>query len=185
MENQIGTKIKCIQSDNGTEYINREFDNLLKTKGIRRRLTVPHNPEQNGVSERKNRTLMEMARCMLIESGLPPSFWAEAVNTANYIRNRCPSRSLGGKTPFELWTGRNPCVKQFRVFGSKVLFLDRRPGKGKLEPRSKEGIFVGYSDSSKGYRVWIPDEKKVDIFRDFRFMEESPESHTALVLYIS
>jgi transposase InsO family protein len=100
MENQKGKTVKWIQSDNGTEYINNDFEKLLKKRGITRRLTVPYNPEQNGISERKNRTLLDMARCLLIESGLPSSFWAEAVNTANYLRNRCPSKSLNGKIPY-------------------------------------------------------------------------------------
>jgi hypothetical protein len=171
MENQKGRTVKCIQSDNGTEYINNDFEKLLKKRGITRRLTVPYNPEQNGISERKNRTLLDMARCLLIESGLPSSFWAEAVNTANYLRNRCPSKSLNGKTPYEMWTGKKPNLKHLRIFGSKVFCLNRSPGKGKLTCRSKEGILVGYSEESKAYRIWVPEERKVEISRDVKFME--------------
>ena len=105
-ENQKERKVKCLQSDNGKEYVNKELDFYLKEHGIVRRLTVPHNPEQNGTSERKNRTLLEMAWCILMQSGLPPGFWAEAISTANYIRNRCPTKSLNGKTPYEAWTAR-------------------------------------------------------------------------------
>jgi len=124
------------------------------------------------VAERRNRTLIEMARCLLIQSGLPPSFWAEAVNTANYIRNRCPSNSLNGKTSFERWTGKAPDVKYFKEFGCNVYTLDRTPNKGKLESRSKKGIFVGYSQESKAYRIWIPDERRVDVTRDVKFLED-------------
>lgn len=163
MENQTGKRIKCIQSDNGKEYCNIDFDQYLKKCGIKRRLTVPHTPEQNGVAERRNRTLTEMARCLLIQSGLPPSFWAEAVATANYLRNRCPSRPLSGKTAFEKWYKKCPNICHLRIFGSKVFILDKTPGKGKFEPRSKEGIFIGYSQESKAYRIWIPEKKEVEV----------------------
>ena len=87
VENESECKIKYLQSDNGREFCNTNLDNYLSSQGIQRRLTVPYTPEQNGVSERKNRTLVEIARCMLIHSGMPKSFWAEAVATANYLRN--------------------------------------------------------------------------------------------------
>lgn len=86
VENQTGKRIKYLQSDNGREYLNDSFDAYLKANGIGRRLTVSHTPEQNGVAERKNRTLLEMARCLLLQSSLPTSLWAEAINTANYVR---------------------------------------------------------------------------------------------------
>lgn len=168
---QIRKKVKCIQSDNGTEFVNDKFNEMLKERGIKRRLTVPHNPEQNGISERKNRTLMDTARCLLIESDLPPSFWAEAINAAAYIRNRCPSRTLNGRTPHEIWTGRKPHVSHIRIFGSKSYCLRRDPGRGKLEPRGEEGILVEYSEASKGYRIWLPDKRKVIISRDVKFLE--------------
>lgn len=171
VENQKERKIKCLQSDNGTEYLNKESEEYLKRHGILRRLTIPYNPEQNGVAERKNRTLLEMARCLLIQSNLPSCFWAEAILAANYIRNRCPSRTLGGRTPFELWTGSPPDVSNLREFGSKVFFLDRTPGKGKFDERTKEGVLLGCSERSKGYRVWNPKEKKIEITRDIKFSE--------------
>lgn len=174
VETQTERKIKCLQSDNGTEYLNKGFDEYLSESGIGRRLTVTHTPEQNGVAERKNRTLVEMARCLLIQSGLPSSFWGEAINTANYIRNRCPSRSIEGGTPFEKWTGKAPDVSDFREFGSEVFTLDREPSKGKFQPRSKKGIFVGYSEQSKAYRVWVPEDRKIDITRDVKFTGIKP-----------
>jgi hypothetical protein len=171
VENQQGKKIKTFQTDNGGEYTSEQFDNLLKGLGITRRFTIPHNPEQNGIAERKNRTLLDMARCLMLQSGLPPSFWAEAVNTANYIRNRCPSKSLGGRTPYEVWTGKKPNVSHFREFGCRVFRLDRQPNRGKFDSRAKEGVFLGYSEESKGYRVWMPNERKVEITRDVKFLE--------------
>lgn len=138
-----------------------------------------HTPQQNGVAERRNRTLMDMTTCLLKQSNLPSSFWGEAVNTSNYIRNRCPSRNLDGMTAFEKWTGKVPDVSEFQIFGSQVFTLNRLPTKGKLESRSKNGIFVGYSKESKGYRVWIPSEHRIDITRDVKFIE-LPKKSTEL-----
>jgi len=172
-ETFTGRKIKYLQSDNGTVYRNKLFDEFLKSNGIGRRLTVTYTPEQNGVAERRNRTLVQTARCLLMQSNLPRAFWAEAVNTANYIRNRCPSSSLDGRTAFELWNGYVPDVSHFKEFGSQVYTLVRSPNKEKFEPRSKKGIFVGYSDESKAYRIWLPEEKKIDIARDVKFLEDN------------
>jgi len=176
VETQKGKKIKMIQSDNGTEYVNKKFDRYLESCGIQRRLTVPHTPQQNGVAERKNRSLIETARCLMIQSKVSPSFWAEAVNTANHIRNRCPSKGTNGETPYKLWNGKIPNVKYFRVFGSKVLFLDKELRKGKFASRSKEGIFIGYSEETKGYRVWSKEDRKVVISRDVKFLNDFGES---------
>lgn len=178
IENRHDKKIKALQSDNGGEFINKEFDEYLKSQGIQRRLTTPYTPEQNGVAERKNRTLIESARCLLIQSGLSPSFWAEAVSTANYIRNRCPTKKLDGKTPYEAWHGRTPTVTYFKEFGCKVHCLDRTPTKGKLDTRSREGIFIGYPEESKGFRVWLPDAWRVETTREVRFLEGQNERKT-------
>lgn len=99
-EKLTGMKIKNLQSDNGTEYINKKFDDFSRKEGIKRRLTVPCTPQQNGIAERKSRTLIEMARCMMHHAGRPPGFWAEAINTANFIRNRCPTIALKGEIPY-------------------------------------------------------------------------------------
>lgn len=171
VEKQTGHQIKALQSDNGKEYCSNIFTEYLRSHGIKRRLSAPYTPQQNGVSERKNRTLVEMARCMIIQSGLPPSFWAEAICCANYIRNRCPSRSLEGKTPFELWKRKLPNMKHFQIFGSKAFVLNKEINQDKFGSRSKEGVFVGYSDESKAYRIWIPNERKIAITRDVKFVD--------------
>lgn len=172
VENQTSHKIKFLQSDNGTEFRNAAMDEILRNSGIRRRLTVAYTPQQNGVAERKNRTLVEAARCMLIQSGLPPSFWAEAIATANYIRNRCVTKSLDEGTPYEKWNRKRPDVRHFRIFGCKVEFLDKTPHKDKLQSKTLEGIFVGYSVTSKAYRIWVPAEGKIKISRDVVFYDE-------------
>jgi len=172
IENYHSKRIKFLQTDNGKEYCNTKFNNFLRESGIQRRLTVTHTPEQNGVAERRNRTLLDMTRCLLIDSGLSQSFWGEAISTANYLRNRCPSRSLKGKTPFEKWNNRVPDVSHLRPFGTEVFTVDRDSTKGKLDPRSKKGILMGYSDQSKGYRIWLTSKRKIDVARDVRFMEK-------------
>lgn len=171
-ENFTGRKIKFLQSDNGSEYCNKNFDEFLSQCGIKRRLTVPHTPQQNGIAERKNRTLLETARCMLLQSKLAPSFWGEAVLTANYIRNRCPSRALQNQSAFKLWTGKHPSVKHLRIFGSLAFALDKDPQKDKFDTRSKECIFLGYSTESKAYRLWSIEEQKVIVSRDVKFLNK-------------
>jgi len=127
---------------------------LFKEQGIR--LTIVHIPQQNGVAERKNRILVEAARCMMIQPKLSPSFWAEVIATANYIRNRCITKSLDSGTPFEKWTESRPNVHHLQKFDCKIFILNKFPNKGKFEARGLEGIFVGYFEVSKAYRVWLP-----------------------------
>lgn len=171
-EKQTSEKIKHLQTDNGREFCNAEFDEFLKSHGIRRRLTVPYTPQQNGIAERKNRTLVEMARCLMMQGGLQPSFWAEAVHTANYLRNRCASKPIDGKTPFQMWTGKLPSLQHLRVIGTKAYILDKVPTKGKFDTRAKVGILVGYSEVTKGYRFWVPSDCKIVLSRDVRFLSE-------------
>ena len=124
VENFTGNKIKYLQTGNGKgEYTNEEFNNYLKNNGIIRRLTVPYTPQQNGMAERKNRTLIEKARCMLIESKLPKKFWAEAIYTPNYLCNSIPTRTTQYKTPFEKWVGHTPSVNHLQIFRTKAHVL--------------------------------------------------------------
>lgn len=167
-----GTKIKHLQSDNGTEYINKDFNKYLEQAGIKRRLTAPHTPQQNGIAERKNRTLIEMARCMMKQAGVPESFWAEAINTACYLRNRCPTRSLNGQLPIKVWTGKTPSIKHLRPFGIRAYVLIKDKSNGKFDSRSEECILVGYSEVSKAYRFWSSRKKNIIVSRDVKFINE-------------
>ena len=170
MEKQTGQKIKYLQSDNGREYYNRSFNSFLRNEDIRRRLSVPYTPEQNGIAERKNRTLTEMAQCMFIQAHLSHGFWTEAVSTANYIRNRCTTKRLEEKSPFEMWYGRRPDISHLR-FGKKAHVLNKDPRKIKLDPRTKMGTFIGYAEESKTYRMWMPEERRVVVSRDVKVLE--------------
>lgn len=103
-ERQTGLRVKEVQirqSDNGTKFCNRTLDSYFKRKDIKCRLTAPHTPQQNGVAKRRNHTLVDSARCMLMQADFPNSFWAEAISTANYISNRCISKSLNAGTPYD------------------------------------------------------------------------------------
>ena len=115
VEKQSGRQIKVLRSDRGKEYNSREFDQFCEDEGIERQLTTAYTPQQNGVSKRKNCMVMEMARSMLKEKGLPNTFWAEAVHTAIYILNRCPTKDVTNKTPIKAWRGRNPSGRHLRV----------------------------------------------------------------------
>ena len=107
-ENITGNHVKTLRSDNGGEYTSKLFDAYLKEKGIIHQTTLPNNPAQNGAAERTNRTIMETARTMVCHANVPQKFWAEAVNTAVYLRNRSPTVSLKQVTPYEHWTGEGP-----------------------------------------------------------------------------
>ena len=99
MEAEKGTSLGCLRTDNGMEYLSREFDEFCKFRGIKRHRTVPLNPQQNGVAERANRTILERTRCMMLSAGLEKKFWAEAASTAVILMNKCPASSLNEDIP--------------------------------------------------------------------------------------
>jgi transposase InsO family protein len=170
VENQTGKKIKRLRTDNGLEFCSSEFDEFCKDAGIARQHTIRHTPQQNGVAERMNQTLLERARCMLSNSGLSKRFWAEAVNTACYLINRGPHTGIECKTPYEVWSNKPADYSLLRVFGCTTYY---HVNDGKLEPRAKKGIFVGYGDGVKGYRIWSPSENRVIFSRNVVFDENS------------
>uniref|UniRef100_W8AQ86 Retrovirus-related Pol polyprotein from transposon TNT 1-94 n=1 Tax=Ceratitis capitata TaxID=7213 RepID=W8AQ86_CERCA len=178
-EKQTGRKIKSVRSDNGREFVNSEFEKYLSERGIRHQTTVAYSPQQNGVAERANRTIVEMARCMINESKLPQTMWAEAVSTAVYIRNRCPTNVLGQATPYEKWHGRKPSVSHFRTFGCDAVVLQKgpRPRGCKFLPKGIKLKFVGYHDVTKGYRLVNLQTNKITIARDVIFFEKSFETN--------
>lgn len=168
---RTGKKIKAIRSDQGLEYCAKAFEDKLRKDGIKVQRTNTYTPEQNGVAERLNRTVMESARCTLIQGDLPKAFWAEAVNTAVYLRNRCSHKTLGDHTPFELWTGRKPSVRHLKAIGCLAYVHIPRQKRSKLDARAKQGILVGYARRTKGYRIYLPDEKTVKESIHVRFDE--------------
>ncbi|GJV67071.1 putative ribonuclease H-like domain-containing protein [Tanacetum coccineum] len=153
IENLIHLRVKVIRCDNGTEFKNRVMNQFCEIKGIKREFSVARTPQQNGVAERKNRTLIEAARTMLTDSKLPTTFWAEAVNTACYVQNRVLVIKPHNKTSYELLLGRKPALSFMRPFGCPVTILNSIDHLGKFDGKADEGFFVGYSTNSKAFRV--------------------------------
>ena len=147
-------KIVRLRSDHGKEFENSMFADFCNSEGIAHEFSAPITPQQNGIVERKNRTLQEMARVMMLAQNIPTYFWAEALNTACHIHNRVTLRPGMSLTLYEIWRGRKPNVKYFRVFGSTCYILADREPRRKLDARSDEGIFLGYSRNSRAYRVF-------------------------------
>jgi transposase InsO family protein len=135
-----------------------EFQNFLKENGIHHETTVPHSPQQNGIAERMNRTLQEAALSMILHAGVSKSFWAEAVCSAAYIRNRVITTATG-VTPYERWYGKKPDVSNFRVFGCTAYAHVPDSSRQKLDQKAVKMRFVGYSLTQKGYRLY--DENKL------------------------
>ncbi|GKC50213.1 ribonuclease H-like domain-containing protein [Tanacetum coccineum] len=152
IENLIDLKVKVIRCDNGTEFKNRVMNQFCEIKGIKREFSVARTPQQNGVAERKNRTLIEAARTMLADSKLPTTLWAEAVNTA------C----------------RKPALSFMRPFGCPVTILNIIDHLGKFDGKADEGFFVGYSTNSKAFRVFNSRTRIVEENLHVQFSENTP-----------
>jgi transposase InsO family protein len=169
VENQHNTKIKILRSDNAPEYKEGEFKQQLIRDGIKHEITAPYSPQQNGVAERYNRTLTEMARSMLIDAKLPGFFWNFAVDWANHIKNRVTHKALPQNiTPYQLFTGSRPNISYFRPFGAKCFAKIMTPT-SKFEPRGEEGYCLGYSPNSKAYIFWNKRGKIPQTRRDLIF----------------
>ncbi|GJT42613.1 putative ribonuclease H-like domain-containing protein [Tanacetum coccineum] len=174
VENLVDKKVKIIRSDNGTEFKNKVMDDFCREKGIKREYSVARTPQQNGVAERKNRTLIEAARTMLADSKLPTTFWAEAVSTACYVQNRVLIVKPHNKTPYELFRGFKPAIGFMKPFGCHVTILNTLDKLGKFDGKSDEGFFVGYSLSSKAFRVYNTRTRKVQENLHIGFLENKP-----------
>uniref|UniRef100_A0A803P579 Integrase catalytic domain-containing protein n=1 Tax=Cannabis sativa TaxID=3483 RepID=A0A803P579_CANSA len=175
-------KIKKLRTDNGLEFYSEEFTRFCQLERIDRHKTVVKNPQQNGLVERMNRTLLERVRCMLKGAGLDKKFWGEALKTASYLINRCPSTALKFKTPQEYWTGHVPTVEHLKVFGCAAFAHTRQD---KLEPRALKCLFLGYPEGVKGYKLWCLEEgyKKCIISRDVVFKEHEMAMKTVAPNY--
>nr|GEU47029.1 retrovirus-related Pol polyprotein from transposon TNT 1-94 [Tanacetum cinerariifolium] len=142
------------KNDNGTEFKNSDLNQFCRLKGIKREFSVPRTPQQNGIDERKNRTLIEAARTMLADLLLPIPFWAEAVNTACYVQNTVIVTKPHNKTPYELLNGRTPSIGFMRPFGCPMTILNTLDPLGKFQGKVDEGFLVGYSVCSKAFRIF-------------------------------
>jgi len=170
VEKQSGCKIKALKTYRGQEYL--ACADFFDHHGIQHQMTTRYTPQQNGVAERKNKTIMDMVRCMLKAKQMPREFWAEAVSTTVYILNRCPTKSVCDKTPEEAWSGRKPSIRYLRVFGCTAYAHVPDQIRKKLDDKGEKCIFIGYNTKSKAYKLYNPVTKKVIISRDVTFDEE-------------
>ena len=171
-EPESGRQLKVFRTDRGGEFNSTVFTAFCSKQGIKRNTTAPYTPQQNGVVERRNQTIVEMARCLLKSMKVPAKFWGEAVKVAVHILNRSPTKSLDQKTPFEAWFGRKPGVQHLRTFGCKAYAKVVGPGLTKLADRSVPGVFLGYEPGTKAYRVYDPIHNKLIVSRDVIFDEK-------------
>jgi hypothetical protein len=162
-----------VRSDNGTEFKNTGVEEFLGEEGVKHEFSVPYTPQQNGVVERKNRTLIEAARTMLDEYKTLDNFWAEAVNTACHAINRLYLHKIYKKIAYELLTGNKPKVDYFRVFGCKCFILNKKAKSSKFAPRVDEGFLLGYASNAHGYRVFNNATGLVEIAVDVNFDESN------------
>ncbi|GJQ89996.1 putative ribonuclease H-like domain-containing protein [Tanacetum coccineum] len=174
IENLVDHKVKVIRCDNETEFKNREMNQFCEMKGILRQFSVARTPQQNGVAERRNRTLIEAARTMLANSKLSITFWAEAVNTACYVQNRVLVVKPLNKTPYELFHSRTPTLSFMRPFGCPITILNTIDHLGKFNGKADEGFFVGYSLNSKAFRVFNSRTRILEENLHIRFSESTP-----------
>jgi hypothetical protein len=169
-EADCGCKLCVLRTDDGGEFTTAEFALYCADEGVQRHYSASYNPQQNDVVERRNQTVVGMARALLKQRGMPTVFWGEAVLTAVYILNCSPTKVLNGRTPYEAWHGRKPAVSHLRVFGC-FTFAKELGHIGKLDDRSTLGVFIGYAEVSKAYRILEPGTQRVCTTRDVVFDE--------------
>ncbi|GJT94728.1 retrovirus-related pol polyprotein from transposon TNT 1-94 [Tanacetum coccineum] len=180
IQNQLGCTIVSIRTDHGREFANKvQFGEFCNANGITHNFSAPHTPQSNGVVERKTRILQEMSRTMLNEQSLPQKFWRNVVDTSTYILNQILIRAILGKTPYEILRGRKPTLDYFRVFGSKCFILNTKDYLTKFDPKSYEGVFLGYSQNSKAYIILNKHTRKIEESLNVTFDETPPPSKTS------
>jgi hypothetical protein len=180
-ENQTGKRLKAVRSDRGGEFSSWNFKEFCDKHGIKREYTIPRTPQQNGVVERQNRSVQQMARSMMNERNIPQTYWVEAIHTVVHILNKSHLRPHSDKTPYELWFGRPASIKHFKVFGSKCYIKNNDENIGKYDDRVDEGIFLGYATNSKGYRCYNKRLHKLVDCIDIKVDEEVPVRNVSSV----
>ena len=181
VETQTGKCVKILRTDNGGEFTSKEFLQFCREKGIQCQYSNPYTPEQNGMAERLNRTLAEEMRAILYHAQLPKQYWAEAISTAAYLKNRSPHSALNGKTPYETWHEKKPNLSHLRVFGCLSTVHVPKQKRTKLDAKALVRIFIGYPDGVKGYRLIDPTTLTITVSRDVIFYEDKFISDIELI----
>jgi transposase InsO family protein len=171
-EVEAEAKLKALRTDQGGEFKSNKFKEFCDAHGIQRYLTMPYSPQQNSVVERRNQTVVAMARNMIKSKGMPGRFWGEAVSTAVYLLNRAPTKSVVGMTPYEAWYGRKPSVDHLRTYGCVAHVKTVAGHLNKLTDRSTPMVMIGYEAGTKTYRAYNPVNKKLVVTREVIFDEK-------------
>nr|GEY16591.1 hypothetical protein [Tanacetum cinerariifolium] len=174
IENLKELRVKIIRCDNGGEFRNKEMNDFYSRKGIKKEFNNARTPQQNGVAERRNKTLIEAARTVLADAKLPVTIWAKVVNTVCYVQNRFLVNKSQNKTPYELFNGRTPAIRFLKPFGCHVMILNTLDNLGKFEAKGDEDYFIGYSMSSKAFRVFNKRTNIVEENLHVDFLENKP-----------
>jgi transposase InsO family protein len=171
-EVEAEAKLKALCTDRGGEFKSNEFNVFCEAHGIQQYLTAPYSPQQNSIVERRNQTVVAMARSMMKSKGMPGRFWGDAVSTAIYLLNRAPTKSVVGMMPYEAWYGRKPSVDHLRTFGCMAHVKTVTVHTSKLADRSTPMVMIGYEAGTKAYRAYNPVNKKLVVIRDGIFDEK-------------
>ncbi|KAK3029811.1 hypothetical protein RJ639_038253 [Escallonia herrerae] len=177
VENETGNKVKCLKSDNGGEYHDEGFQEYCSNNGIRLIRTVKRTPQENGLAERMNRTIMERARCTRIHADLPLQFWAAAVDTAVYLINKSLASALNGGIPEEEWSGKPVNYSFLRVFGCIAYAHIDKEERKKLDSKSQKCVFIRYGGDEYSYRLWDYEHNKIIKSRNVIFNESRLYKH--------
>jgi hypothetical protein len=177
VQNVFEARPKILRSDNGGEYVSKDFKKVLSAYGILHQTTVPYTPQQNGVAERMNRTITETVKCLLFGARLPQQYWGYAVLCAVYVRNRCWTAQLDKKSPYEVLYGSAPGLEDLRIFGCICYVQVPNEKRNKLDARARKCVFLGYSTTSKAYLVQDAVSKRIFTSRDVIFFEGTFENH--------
>lgn len=165
-------KIEALRTDRGGEFLSMKFIQYCQEAGISRQYTASYSPQQNGVVERRNHTMVEMAQCLLQETGLPKYIWGKAILHAIYLLNRFPTRAVTGSMPYETWGGKKPNLRHIRVFGCLAYMKVPTVNLKKLDHRSKPVVYIGKEPDTKAYRLYDPISKSISVSRDVVFAEK-------------
>jgi transposase InsO family protein len=173
VENLSERKIKILRSDNGGEYTSNEFGIFCRDVGVKRDFTTLYNPQQNGIVERNNRSIMEAVKTMIHDQDLPMHLWDEATRTIVYVQKRLSHSALGFKTLEEMFTRKKPEVSHLKIFGCPVFAHIPKEMRTKLDPSGNKGIFVGHYEVSKAFKICILGYHHIEINRDVTFDEDA------------
>ncbi|KAJ0534271.1 putative RNA-directed DNA polymerase [Helianthus annuus] len=171
VKTQFGKAIKKIRCDNGGEFVSNRMTSFYTQEGILLETTCPHTPQQNGVVERKHRHLLETTRALMFQASLPKKFWGECVLAASYIINCLPSKVTSNKTPYEIMFREKPDYSRMRILGCLAYYWSTETNGDKFEFRGRPGVFLGYPQGTKGYKIFDIEHGKMVISRDVRFVE--------------